>query len=156
MTALVICVMLVLCFGVGAFCVFTNMQLAAQHEREIKQLIHERDQARAEAAVFRRLVIPNFARAEAIGAGLNSAVAAHPSPTSDTPARTPESGVQPISASAAPSKKPNPLLNTRIPWRKRFKIATAQNNSEQQHTNTLAAALLAAAKAKKEQSNVAS
>lgn len=133
---------------------FATEQQRDVYERMIRQLEHDRDQARSEAQVFRRLVIPNFARAEA----LTSAAAAppRPTPTSEAGARAAADtkGQQlPSPGAAAPSNRTgNPAMNRRIPFRQRFKMLTAQHNTPQQKTNTLADAILAAAK-KKEQAN---
>lgn len=153
MIGILVFVILLLCI-VGHF---ATEQQRDVYERMIRQLEHDRDQARTESQVFRRLVIPNFARAEA----LTSAAAAppNPPPTSEAGARAAvDQKGRPAdnSSAAAPSNRTgNPAMNRRIPFRQRFKMLTAQHNTPQQKTNTLADAILAAAK-KKEQSNVAS
>lgn len=146
MIGILVFVILLLCI-VGHF---ATEQQRDVYERMIRQLEHDRDQARTEAQVFRRLVIPNFARAEA----LTSTAAAPTSPTSAGPARAVDTkGQSAPNGTAAPSNRiGNPAMNRRIPFRQRFKMLTAQHNTPQQKTNTLADAILAAAK-KKEASN---
>lgn len=157
----------ILIFVILLLCVvahFAMQNVRQVYDRMIVQLQHDRDQARAEAAVFRRLCIPNFARAEALSSAMTSTAAAPPSPTptSEAGARaTADQKGRPAdnstSAAAPSNRRPmNPAMDKRLRWQDRFKLLTRQHNTPQQKTKTLAEALLAAEAKKKEQAHVAS
>ena len=108
-------------------------------ERMIELLERHRDQARHEANVFRRLVLPQYDKAE------NSTPAGA---SSSTP--QPTGGQAATLNAAAPAQ---PIQNRRLPFRIRLKQQMKATNFKQQKTDALAAAL-AAQKPKETQSNV--
>ena len=94
----------------------------------------DRQEAKAEAKVFRSLVLPGLAKLENAASNLGPATA----PTALKASR-PDPGANVVNPS--PSPLGNPLLNRRVPWRIRFKQAVKDNNDPQKHTDALAAAL---------------
>lgn len=100
----------------------------------VEHIKAERDAAKHEAQVFRRLVLPVYDRAEASGAGSSPVVQPQPE-TPASPARS--SKVEPV----AGSQPGQSLLNRRVPWRIRFKSQVAATNTKQKSTDALAAAI---------------
>jgi hypothetical protein len=92
----------------------------------LERLEHDRDQARAEAATFRRMIIPRFDVA-------SCAPPSHPFTVSGvTP---PESGAVPPSASAP---APQPFRNRPISTRDWMKQMGTRFNSKQQRVDAIA------------------
>jgi hypothetical protein len=122
-----------ICIVVGIiFALILSMSERRIYQQLIVSLECERDAARDEAQAFRGILIPKLAKVE--GAAGEPRAAAIP----------PELPLQRTAFSAAspiPAKPVNPLLNKRIPFRLRFKMAAKANNMKQKQTDALASAL---------------
>lgn len=101
---------------------------AETYEQLVSILERSRDEARHEAQVFRRLVLPVYDKAE------NSSSSAVSPPQS--------LGGVPVATSASPAQTPpSNLFNRRVPFRVRFNQARKAMNTKQQKTDALASAL---------------
>lgn len=101
------------------------------YEQLIQILERQCGEARHEAKVFRRLVLPVFDKAE------NSISVNAPPPTEkEAPVCATERGVAAPNPSAA-----TPLMNRRTPFRIRWKQMAAAANTKQKNTDTLASAI---------------
>jgi len=98
------------------------------YEQLIAILERSREEARHEAEVFRRLVLPVYDRAEKVS------LAASSSPQ-------PLGGKVATPTPAEPARSSHSIVDRRIPWRIRFKQAVRWTNTKQKATDTLAAAL---------------
>lgn len=123
--------------GIGWY----GFERQAQVYRQLVGILEQqRDEARHEAKVFRRLVLPVYDKAESSLASTNVNSAAITSPQ-------PVGGVlsvaaSPLAENSVHSSPPqNPLLDRRVPFRIRFKQMSRATNTKQKATDTLATAL---------------
>jgi hypothetical protein len=111
----------------------------ATYAQMFELLERERDAARHEAAVFRRLVLPVYDRAE-------KSISVGESPTGSPAVGGARVATPATSAHLPPGVSPKPSevrLDRRIPFRIRWKHQAAAVNTKQKNTNTLAEALSA-------------
>lgn len=120
--------LLVALIGVGWYAFESQRETYAQM---IEILTTDREAARHEASVFRRLVLPSFDKVENAASGVaNNPVLGGGSPIAAPAGATPKA-VPPV----------NPLRNRRTPFRIRFKQAAKLMNTGQRKTDALASAL---------------
>ncbi len=103
------------------------------YEHLFAVLERDRDEARQEAKVFRRLVLPVFDKAEQ---SVVSAAPASPPQQETAGATEGRAGANHSSPAAL-----HPLLNRRTPFRLRFKSAARMLNTKQKKIDALAASL---------------